>query len=157
MCTMKLSLDMNRKAIWRIQPGCKLRKDISEVDRLFEDVAILPGKLLAITGHWNIPGPQILDYFAVRLTGVVKFLELIAFPIWCDIECREVLRAAGHEGTTDNAVIILTIYGGSTKKEFARSLKAGEETTYVLKLAVIEYLDARWFATKETYQSDCWP
>jgi hypothetical protein len=92
-------------------------------------VAVLPRVFLAFTDHWDIPCPQILNEFAVRLAGVVKLLKLIALPIRGHIECRKMLLAADHEGTTDHAVVVLAVNRCGTEKELAGSLETGKETT----------------------------
>jgi hypothetical protein len=89
----------------------------------------LPWELLALTDDRGIPGPQILNEFAVSLTGVVKLLEFITFPIGGDVERRQVILATDHESTTDQAVMVLTVNRGSTEEVPAGSLQTGEETS----------------------------
>ena len=95
--------------------------------RLFEDVAINPGVLLAVDDNVGVPGPHVLDLFAV-LDGV-ELGEVVALPVRGDIEGREVLLTTDHVDTTGEAVVVDTIDGVGTEDVLARGLKTGLETT----------------------------
>lgn len=92
-------------------------------------MAVNVGPFLALTDDRDIPGPEVFDQLAVFLAGVVELLELVALPVRSDVESRDMLLAADQESTTDEALVVLTIDGGSTEEVLARTLETSEETT----------------------------
>jgi hypothetical protein len=97
--------------------------------RLFENVAISKGKLLAFTDDRDVPSPEVVNQLTVLFAGVVELLEVIAFPVRGDIESGDGLLATDQEDTSDEAVVVLSIDTSSTEEVFARSLETSEEAT----------------------------
>lgn len=92
-------------------------------------MAVNVGPLLALTHNRDVPGPEVFDQLAVFLIGVVELLELVALPVRGDVESGDVLLATNQESTTDEALVVLTVDGGSTEEVLARTLETSEETT----------------------------
>lgn len=97
--------------------------------RLLEDLAVGPLVGLAADLDGLVPRPLVLDESLVLWVGGVELGELIGFPIRGDVEGRESLLAAHHEGTADDAVVGLAVDGAGTEEVLAGSLEAGEEAT----------------------------
>lgn len=92
-------------------------------------MAVNVGPFFALTDNRDVPGPEVFDQLAVFLVGVVELLELVALPVRGDVESGNVLLTTDQESTTDEALVVLTIDGGSTEEVLARTLKTSEETT----------------------------
>ena len=96
---------------------------------LFEDVAISPGVLLAISFDSGVPGPHVLNELAVLLLGGVELLEVVALPVRGNVESSSVILATDHVDTTDEAVVVGTVDRLGTEDVLAGGLKTGLETT----------------------------
>lgn len=96
---------------------------------LFEDVAISPGVLLAISFDSGVPGPHVLNELAVLLLGGVELLEVVALPVRGNVESSSMILATDHVNTTDEAVVVGTVDRLGTEDVLAGGLKTGLETT----------------------------
>ena len=97
--------------------------------RLFEDVAVNEGELLAVGLDGDIPGPEVVNGLAVLLLGVVELGELVALPVRGDIEGGLVLLAADQEDTGDDTVVVGAVDTLGTEEVLAGSLKTSVEAT----------------------------
>lgn len=99
------------------------------INRLLENLAVGHLVLLAVDGGRLLPTPNILDKLAVFRLARVELGELVALVVGSDIESGDVFLATDDKGTLDDGVVVLTVNGGTSEDELARSLKAGVEAT----------------------------
>lgn len=86
-------------------------------------MAINPGEFLAVNSDRHVPSPHVRNVLAVLLAGGIKFSEVVALPVWGDVKGRDVLLAADHEDTTDDAGVIGAVHGLSAEDVLARALQ----------------------------------
>lgn len=98
--------------------------------RLFEDVTINVGVLLAVNSDGSVPGPLVLDELLVLGVGGVELAEFVALPVRGDLEGRLPVLTTDQEDTADDAVVVLAVDRLSTEQVLAGSLETGVETTY---------------------------
>jgi hypothetical protein len=96
---------------------------------LLEDLAISPWVILSVNSNRLLPGPLLVDELLVLRFGVVKFGELVALIVWCDIESWQSLLATDDKSTLDDRVICDPVNGSTSEDILARSLKTSEEAT----------------------------
>jgi hypothetical protein len=101
------------------------------LSRLFEDVAIDVGELLAVDNNRGVPGPDVLNILAISLVGVVELDELVALVVRSDIEGGKSLLATDQEDTSVDTSVVLSVDTLATKEVLAGSLKTSVETTYI--------------------------
>lgn len=68
------------------------------------------------------------ELLVLGLLGV-ELGEGVALIVGSDIESRESLLSTDEESTLDDGVVGLSVYGSSTEKVLAATLKTSEETT----------------------------
>jgi hypothetical protein len=98
--------------------------------RLFEDVTINVGVLLAVDSDGGVPGPLVLDELLVLGVGGVELAEVVALPVRGDLEGGLPVLTTDQEDTADDAVVVLAVDRLSTEQVLAGSLETGVETTY---------------------------
>lgn len=99
------------------------------ISRLFEDVAVDVGKLLAINNDRGVPGPDVLDVLAVSLAVGVELVEVVALPVRSDIESRDGFLATDKEDTLVDTGVVGTVDTLAAEEVLAGSLKTSVETT----------------------------
>ena len=97
--------------------------------RLFEDLAVSMGVLLAVNGDTLLPRPHVLEESLVIGVVTVQLLELVALPIRSNVEDTNVVLSTDDESTLDDRVVVFAVDGGSTEEVLARTLKTSVEST----------------------------
>jgi hypothetical protein len=122
--------------------------------RLFEDVTINVGVLLAVNSDGGIPGPHVLDELLVLGVGGVELAEVVALPVRGDLKGGLPVLATDQEDTADDAVVVLAVDGLSTEEVLAGSLETGVETTCDGKSESGSGMEPK---KSNPYRSGCWP
>lgn len=85
--------------------------------------------LLAVLNDRLVPSPLGLNVGPVLSLGGVELGELVALVVGSDIKDRLELVAADNEGSLNNGVVVLAVYGSAAEHVLARTLHTGVEST----------------------------
>jgi hypothetical protein len=94
---------------------------------LLEDLSISRLVSLALDLNWNIRRPLVLKELLVFWLGGVQFHEVVALPVWSDVESFQRVLPSDKERSSNDAVVSGAIDRGNTEEVLARGFEPGEQ------------------------------